>query len=254
MSERSPQLPEVARRAARGALLRIYTALPARVTGLYTDTDANNEERLIAVDCQPLLMLPFQDEEAQRQVDTLPVVSKVPVVWPQGGGYRITFPVKAGDAGVGDTCLLVFTMASLDRWLSGTGDVVDPAVDHRYHPTDAVAFMGLRPFGAGLASSPTDRATLGADTGVQLHLHADKVVVADNQSAAVAVALATKVNQDLQDLKTHFAAVEGVLTGPPIPEPGSGANSALQAALAGAISGAPYPDPDDVSAAQLRAK
>lgn len=67
------------------------------------------------------------------------------------------------------------------------------------------------------------------------------------------VALAPKVKGDFNDLKNHFSAVEGVITGPPIPEPGMGAPSALQAALAAAIGATPYPTPVDPAAAKVKA-
>lgn len=68
------------------------------------------------------------------------------------------------------------------------------------------------------------------------------------------VALASKVKDDLDALKNHFAALEDVITGPPIDEPGNGAPSALQSALAVAIGAAPYPDPGDVGAEKVKAK
>ncbi len=68
------------------------------------------------------------------------------------------------------------------------------------------------------------------------------------------VALAPKCKGNFDDLKTHFSAVEGVITGPPINEPGNGAPSALQAALAAAIGAAAYPTPADPAASKVSAK
>lgn len=68
------------------------------------------------------------------------------------------------------------------------------------------------------------------------------------------LALAPRVNGNFNKLKQHFAAVEDVITGAPIPEPGNGSPSAFQAALAAAIGIVAYPDPDDVAAEKVSAK
>jgi phage baseplate assembly protein gpV len=68
------------------------------------------------------------------------------------------------------------------------------------------------------------------------------------------VALAPKVKSNFDDLKTHFQAVEAVISGAPIPEPGNGANSAFQAALSAAIAAQAYPTPQDPAAEKVSAK
>jgi phage baseplate assembly protein gpV len=68
------------------------------------------------------------------------------------------------------------------------------------------------------------------------------------------VALAPAVKGNFDDLKTHFTAVEAVITGPPINEPGNGAPSAFQTALAAAIGASSYPTPADPAAEKVRAK
>jgi hypothetical protein len=86
---------------------------------------------------KPLILKPYRDEEGERQVADLPPITDVPVVFPGSGGARIKFPIS-----VGDTVLLLFSSASLDRWLA-TGRNEDP-VDERMHTlTDAIAIPGL---------------------------------------------------------------------------------------------------------------
>lgn len=73
-------------------------------------------------------------------------------------------------------------------------------------------------------------------------------------NAEGAVALAPAVNEAFQQLREHFQAVESVLTGPTINEPGSGAPSALQIALRAAIAASEYPAPADVGAEKVKAE
>lgn len=59
---------------------------------------------------------------------------------------------------------------------------------------------------------------------------------------------------NFDDLKTHFAVIEAVITGPAIPEPGNGSPSAFQTALAAAINGSAYPTPNDPACDNVRVK
>ena len=241
---RSPQLAGVLEAAADASAAGLHVCVPGRIV----KWDAAKQR----ADVQPCVKRAFYGEEDARGVESLPVVSCVPVIFPGAGGYRLTFPIHASSTD-GDTCLLVFSDASLDRWLSGTGGEVDPEVDHGHILADAVAFVGLRPFGAPLSSCPTDEATLGKDDGVQVHLEAGTITIGDKAGADF-VALAQKVLTELQNLQTHFAALEAVITGASIPEPGNGAPSALQIALKAAVALSPYPSPGSVAASQAKAK
>lgn len=86
---------------------------------------------------KPLIQKAFVDEAGDRQVAPLPVIPSVPVIFPGSGGVRIKFPVLPGDL-----VLLLFSSASLDRWLIAAEDV-DPADDRAHALTDAIAIPGL---------------------------------------------------------------------------------------------------------------
>jgi hypothetical protein len=67
----------------------------------------------------------------------LPPLMDVPVQFPRGGGFVLTFPVKAGDE-----CLLVFAERAIDHWHAMGG--VQPPSDFRTHSlSDAFAIMGV---------------------------------------------------------------------------------------------------------------
>lgn len=160
-STRGPTLAEVIRRSIDARLLDLRVCLPAVVTSY----DASKQ----MVSVQPLLKQVYEDEEGARQVESLPIVNGVPVVFPGGGGFRLTFPIVDGQTLVGasvppaTTGILVFTDRSLDRWLSGSGAEVDPEIDHDHHLADAVFIPGLHPFGSPLSSAPATKLTLGTD-------------------------------------------------------------------------------------------
>jgi hypothetical protein len=54
---------------------------------------------------------------------SLPVLVDVPVVWPSGGGFTMTFPIAAGDE-----CLVVFSSRCIDGWWSLGGTQNPPEI------------------------------------------------------------------------------------------------------------------------------
>lgn len=75
--------------------------------------------------------------EGERQVSSLPDVCNVPCIVPGSGGRRLKYPIKPGH-----TVLLIFSSASLDRWIE-FGREVDPGDDRRFALTDGIAITGL---------------------------------------------------------------------------------------------------------------
>src|SRR5262249_11851944 len=117
---RDKTLAEIIRNFVKAGTGALRVALPGRVE----QYDATKQ----SVDVAPLLKNPFEDQTGALQTESLPVVPGVPVIFPGGGGFRITFPVAAGDTG-----LLVFSDRSLDRWLAGDGSEVDPVLLNQHH-------------------------------------------------------------------------------------------------------------------------
>lgn len=135
----TPNLAELIDASLDARLDGLMTALPGRVMS-YSSSDQT-------ADVQPLIKAAYVDETGARRVELLPIVTHVPIVFPGGGGNSHTWPVSEGD-----TVLLVFSTASLDKWLDGDGRAVDPGDDRRHNLSDAVAIPGLRPRGASLGS------------------------------------------------------------------------------------------------------
>jgi hypothetical protein len=119
---------------------KIYTALPGAIVSFDSGTNKAS--------VQVLIEEAFTDENGNRKTATIPVINEVPVVFPGSGGVRIKFPIS-----VGDTCLIVFSSASLDKWLSA-GKLVDPIEDHAHDVNDAICIPGLNSLRGGQDTTP----------------------------------------------------------------------------------------------------
>lgn len=111
-------------------LLDVHTALPAIVISF----DA--EERTIKA--QPTIQRTFSDGQGLSGDMNLPPCVDVPVVFPMGGGYELTFPVKEGDE-----CLLIFAERCIDGWFD-SGEPTPPADFRQHDLSDAFAIVGVR--------------------------------------------------------------------------------------------------------------
>lgn len=135
-------------------LMNLHTALPAIVMSY----DANTR----TVTAQIAIQRVFTDGEGLNGPINLPPCVDVPVIFPGGGGYEVTFPVKEGDE-----CLLIFSERCIDSWFI-SGEISPPA-DYRQHDlSDAIAIMGLKSLNN---LEPTDTAGMkigGADNKISI--------------------------------------------------------------------------------------
>ena len=209
-TSRNSTLQDLLARFRSSLVADLHTALPGKIVRY----DASTQK----ADVQLLIKERYADESGATQARELPVIPAVPVQFPGAGGYRITFPVANNDTG-----LVVFSEASLDKWLV-SGGTVDPSDDRRHDLTDAVFLPGLRDFGHALASAPTDRATFGKDDGLQIHISPSLVTVgsnspADLEFAALGDALQTWCGQIYAWLAALELPVAGAVAGPPASPP-----------------------------------
>ncbi len=119
-----PSLAKVIGDAIQARLAALRVGLPAKVVSY----DAAAQR----VSVKPLIQDRYVDLATGAETsEDLPVIVDVPVLFPQGGGYRITFPLAVGDVG-----WLQFADRSLDVWLN-RGGVVDPGDSRTHDPTPA---------------------------------------------------------------------------------------------------------------------
>jgi hypothetical protein len=111
-------------------LMDVHTALPAIIISFDPDTRT--------VTAQPTIQRVFSEGEGLEGATNLPPCVDVPVIFPMGGGYELTFPIAAGDE-----CLLMFAERCIDGWF-GSGEPTPPD-DYRQHDlSDAFAIVGVR--------------------------------------------------------------------------------------------------------------
>jgi len=113
----------------RSALKEVHTALP----GVVVDFDPATQRASV----QPTIQRNFVDPEGNITPTDLPKLINVPVVFPQAGGFALTFPVQPGDE-----VLLVFAERSIDRWAE-EGGVQNQAAKRFHSLSDAFAILGV---------------------------------------------------------------------------------------------------------------
>ncbi|MCK3654212.1 baseplate protein [Pasteurellaceae bacterium Macca] len=104
---------------------QIHTALPAKVVTF----NPANQTVTLAVQIKQLLM-------DNQKVDIPPLVD-VPVSYPRGGGFCVTFPLQAGDEG-----MVIFSERCIDGWWQ-SGHASEP-LDIRFHDlSDGMFIPGI---------------------------------------------------------------------------------------------------------------
>jgi len=120
---------------------------------------------------QPAIKRIFKTNDGDKEILTptdLPILINVPIQFPRGGGFSLTFPVKKGDE-----CLLVFCERSFDNWHK-FGGVKEPGAKRFHSLSDATAFVGLSSLANKIPAYDETNVQLKKDDGsVELTLLAD---------------------------------------------------------------------------------
>jgi len=181
--------PEVFRRITEALFEDVFTALP----GIVRSYDADTQKAVV----QPALQQGTRavDDDEPDLVESLPLLSGVPVVHIRGGGMFVHLPLVAGD-----TVLLVCCQQDLNAWMRDGGEV-DPGTMERHGLSGAVAIPGLYPSTEPLAGMSASVGMMGTEGGPQVEFHPAEVRAGG--SAALAMAAATDA---------HLAAISAALT------------------------------------------
>jgi hypothetical protein len=157
-STRAPQLQEVMERAARAVIAEwVHSGCPARVER-YDDSKQ-------LVDVKPLVKDFHRSETGALVVASVPILTSLQVGFYSASGFQITTPIEVGTIG-----WVHFADRSLDRWLAGNGQEVDPEIYTRFNLTDGRFVPGGLTFGAPLASAPTDKMVVGQAAGGRIEI------------------------------------------------------------------------------------
>lgn len=129
----------------------LWTATPAEVLSFDRDS--------MTCVVQPTIKLKFTNSEGVVEWVALPKLTQVPVIFPSGGGYTLTFPVTAGDE-----CLVVFSSRCIDSWWY-YGGVREQSDLRMHHLSDGFAIMGARSLPRAIDDISLDAAELRSDDG-----------------------------------------------------------------------------------------
>lgn len=214
-----PDLGEVIVEAIKAALYDTHTGLPAKVVSF----DPATQSCVV----QPLIKSRILDDDERVEIISKPPVFNVPIVYPAGGGWSITWPLA-----IDDIVFLAFAERSIDAWLQAPAGVEVDAVDARKHAlSDAIAIPGLRPrVGAIAGISLTDFRISNTAGTVALTFGADAVNitaplvnvnsggVAASQHMVLGEALIALFNAHTHPVTTTgTASAQAGTSGPPVP-------------------------------------
>ena len=108
----------------------MWTALPGIVQSVNLTA--------MTVEVEPTVQALLTAADGTETWTNIPVLPDVPICFPGGGGFTLTFPVA-----VGDECLVVFSSRCIDAWWQSGG--VQPQAELRMHDlSDAFAIIGPR--------------------------------------------------------------------------------------------------------------
>ncbi|NTG00116.1 hypothetical protein G6L30_08280 [Agrobacterium rhizogenes] len=144
--------PEETNRAMLDGLqAKIWTALPCVVVSV--DDDGQHAT------FQPAIKSIVRNPDGTTKAVDLPVLTSVPMQFPNGGGASMTFPVKAGDE-----AMVVFSARPLDAWQQSGG--TQAQIDARMHDlSDGMAMMGFRSKPRALSNVSTEATEIRTDDG-----------------------------------------------------------------------------------------
>lgn len=124
-AQQAASAEEAASAQIEGRLKDLHTMMP----GIIVSFDPDKQTAVV----QPAIKRIFTEKGAVN----LPVCVDVPVAFPGGGDFFLTFPVKEGDE-----CILGFSERAIDNWYA-SGGAQAPA-EYRLHDlSDGIAQVGL---------------------------------------------------------------------------------------------------------------
>lgn len=138
-------------RTLRNHEASVWTSLP----GIVESVDLERQ----TVTVQPVTKVRMTLADGTMTSVPLPLLPDVPIVFPAGGGYSLTFPIQPGDE-----CLVVFADRCIDAWWQSGG--VQEQADLRMHDlSDGIAIFGPRSQPRKLSGVSTESVQLRSDDG-----------------------------------------------------------------------------------------
>lgn len=171
MASKNPALATLADNIKQGIANRIkdlHTSMPGIIESFDPETQTAS--------VQPAIRRIFVRREGTDEIlvpEDLSILINVPVQFPRGGGFSLTFPVKKGDE-----CLIVFAERAIDRWHK-FGGVRDPNARRFHSLSDATVFVGI--------SSLPNKVPNYDGTNTQLKKDDGTAVISVNEDSSISV-------------------------------------------------------------------
>lgn len=198
MASKNPALATLADNIKQGVANRLkdlHTSMP----GIIKSFDAEKQTASV----QPAIRRVFVTREGTEEVLTpsdIPILINVPVQFPRGGGFSLTFPVKKDDE-----CLIVFAERAIDRWHK-FGGVRDPNARRFHSLSDATAFVGLSSLPNKVPNYDSSNSQLKKDDGT--------AVISINEDSSISVEAESNVDVTSQaDVNVECVNLNGNATG-----------------------------------------
>jgi hypothetical protein len=186
---------EVGQSAVDTALKNLHTCLP----GIIHSYNATKQ----TAEVQPAIKRIFTEKGAVN----LPLCVDVPVVFPGGGNFYLTFPIIAGDE-----CLLIFSERCIDGW--AIDGVISEPEDYRQHDlSDGFAFVGVNSQPNKLAGVSTAGAELRNRAGtVKMTMNNSGIVVTGNLTInGQVIANGHRIDETHRHINSGGAGLGGVV-------------------------------------------
>lgn len=199
--------------AIRAAIEKDRHALHTTMPGLVVNYNATTQR----ADIQPVIRA-INGGDTDAAPEDHPLIPNVPVRFPRGGGFMVTFPLVPGDH-----VDLHFQEADASAWRT-SGQTSDPLQTVRH----SMSFAYATPGACTEDDTPVDTSTtdliIGKDNSVyqvRIHPSGGSPYIALGKGATDFVALASLVNARLDAIQTkfnaHTHAVAGAVASAPIP-------------------------------------
>lgn len=191
MGNKNPALATLATNIKQGVesrLKNLHTSMP----GIIESFDPVSQ--LASV--QPAIKRIFITVDEEKEIlvpENIGILINVPVIFPRGGGFSLTFPVVKGDE-----CLLVFCERSIDNWHE-TGGIKKPG-SRRFHSlSDATAFVGMSSKPNKIPNYDGSNTQIKKDDGsVSITLLTDGNIKLDANTKVTLTAPDTKIEGNLE--------------------------------------------------------
>jgi hypothetical protein len=172
-------------------LLDVHVCLPGRLKSYDTATQKG--------DVQVCVRRLVQDEDGTRVFETFPIIYDVPVDQMQTANHFISFPIAAGDF-----VWVHFVEQSIDAWLSNGGVNVQDPIKRRFDLRDCYATLARNPT-SPVAEAESDSLVIGGKGSRPRAYFKDTDISLGSKTPTSFVALAQKVDQELQKIQTTIS-------------------------------------------------